>query len=251
MKEIDFLPEWYKSGRRRRFNYRTQYIALGGILLVMAVWNLLGLHSISKAKAQIEQNAPGLMQAENVSAKLADLQNKISRISQKQAVIYNTDSRINIANILAEMSGLISDKIVLSKVEIIAEKFDEQQSGNSSAGGTAVRSAVSTSNKNQETISGDVRFKIVITGVASNAIEVADLIRNLEDSQYFSGVVLSYSRNTAMQIQDNTSTALKSTSDLPDISKDKRQKEKNETADIQVSKFEISCHLANYRQVSK
>jgi hypothetical protein len=247
MKEIDFLPEWYKNGRRRQFSYRTQYLALGGMLLVMVVWNLLGLHTISKAKAQIHRNVTEVKQAENISTKLADMQSQISRINNKQAVIYKTDSKINLANTLAELSCLVSDKIVFGKVEIIPERFEELQGSNSTSQGTAVRAARSDTGLKQQTLSGDVRFRIVITGVAANAIEVADLIRQLEESQYFSGVVLSYSRNAPIQVQGSSYAASQSALDSSDVSRHSEQKVA--IPDIQVSRFEISCYLANFRQL--
>jgi len=46
MKEIDFLPKWYKSGRRRQISYRTQYVGLAGIFLLMNVRNLAASRSI-------------------------------------------------------------------------------------------------------------------------------------------------------------------------------------------------------------
>ena len=57
MKEIDFLPEWYRSGRQRQMRYRTQYIALGGIFAVMMVWNLVCICSLSSAKTQLARMA--------------------------------------------------------------------------------------------------------------------------------------------------------------------------------------------------
>ena len=40
MKEIDFLPEWYTSGKRKTAAYRIQYVILGGIFLYYAfrIW---------------------------------------------------------------------------------------------------------------------------------------------------------------------------------------------------------------------
>jgi hypothetical protein len=35
MKEIDFLPEWYRDGKRRESHYRTQYLAIGCLFAVM------------------------------------------------------------------------------------------------------------------------------------------------------------------------------------------------------------------------
>lgn len=248
MKEIDFLPEWYKSGRRRQFGYRTQYIALGGMLLVMTVWHILGLHSVSKAKAQISGNAAEMKQAENTSVKLAGLQGKISLLNKKQAVLLKTDSRINLANVLAEMSYLVSDKIVLGKVEITAERFEQQQGKESSEQVAAVvRAAKYESGKTQQTLVGDVRFKIVITGVAADAADVAALMCRLEESQYFSAVVLCYSRNAQIKMQSGSSNSLQTVSDSSDAGKSSEQKTAAE--DITVSRFEISFYLANYRQI--
>jgi len=55
MKEIDFLPAWYKSGKRRQISYRTQYAGLVGISVVMMVWNFIATHSLSKATAKLAQ----------------------------------------------------------------------------------------------------------------------------------------------------------------------------------------------------
>ena len=68
MKDIDFLPEWYKSGIRREVSYRTQYIAMGGIFLAMAVWSLATSHSISKARAEFGDMAPIHEKAESASS---------------------------------------------------------------------------------------------------------------------------------------------------------------------------------------
>jgi hypothetical protein len=244
MKEIDFLPEWYKSGRRRQFGYRTQYIALSGILLVMVVWHLLNLHSISKAQARIDGNVTATKQAENTSKKLAELQGQISQLYKKQALMLKTDSRLNLANMLAEMSHLINDKIVLSRLEIIPERFAQQDKDNSAVVAGVVRAVKSESVRNQQTFSGNVRFKIVLTGVAADAGDVAALICRLEESSYFSSVTLCYSRNIQIQAQNSSSSGK-----MSDLSNGEKGGENKTTAiSIPVSRFEISCYLANYRQ---
>jgi hypothetical protein len=49
MKEIDFLPEWYKNGRRRRMRYRTQYAVLGCIFVVMHIRRDAGLELFDRS----------------------------------------------------------------------------------------------------------------------------------------------------------------------------------------------------------
>ncbi len=55
MKEIDFLPTWYKRGRRRQIGHRTKYVNLVGIFVVMTVWNFIATHLLAKATAKLAQ----------------------------------------------------------------------------------------------------------------------------------------------------------------------------------------------------
>ncbi len=134
------------------------------------------------------------------------------------------DSKVDVASVLAEMSYLIDDNIVLGKVEFDAEKFVDAQSPNASGRtNTAARAAGRNVAGKGELSIGDVRFKVVISGVATHAGERAELICKLEESPYFCMVYPSFSRNRKMKVGTG----------------------KN----FQVSKFEISCYLANYREL--
>jgi len=217
MKEIDFLPEWYKNSRRRQFSYRTQYVALAGVFLVMMVWNFTSLNSISRATAELAQMATRQSKAQNASKEFTNIKNKVKELQTKAQVIREIDPKIDVAGVLAEMSFLLDEKIVLRKVEFVAEKFLDSQWSQPSTG-YVVRVAPARFGEQQALPIGDVRFKVVINGVAADASDVAALVRKLEDSPYFCLVYPSFSRNTAI------------------------------LTDCQVSEFEISCYLANYRQ---
>ena len=106
MKDIDFLPEWYKSGVRREVSYRTQYIALGGVFLVMTVWSLVATRSIAKARAAFDDKSAIHAQAQKISAQLAGTQNEVRSLQQRVESIEQIDSRIDVASVLAELSFL-------------------------------------------------------------------------------------------------------------------------------------------------
>lgn len=235
MKEIDFLPEWYKNSRRRQFGYRTQYVALAGILAVMFAWNFTTAHSISKARAEIAQLQTQKAQADVTSAQLDKIKNQLTGFQKKLKSVEQIDSRIDIAAVLAEMSFLIDEKIVLGKLQFIAEKV-EDSSPEIPNTNFAVRVA-SLANKQAPPL-GDVRFKIVITGVAADAGDVAALICRLEDSPYFYQVIPSYSRNKPIK------PATEQTEKTPDPKKGLQKPKES----FQASEFEISCYLANYQQ---
>ena len=224
MKEIDFLPKWYKSDRRWQINYRTQYIVLGGVFVVMVVWNFVAAHSLSEAAEQLTHLKSRVSATENISREFTDTKNEIAQLQKQAKSIEEIDSKIDVANILAEISFLIDEKTILSKAEFIAEKFLDKV--DKPKRGSVVRAmGQSEFDKKQALSIGDVRFKIVMNGVAANASDVAELICRLEDSPYFCQVYPSFSRNTELKMKTNPA-------------------EEN----LQVSEFEIDCYLANYQQ---
>ena len=245
MKEIDFLPEWYKSGRRRQLSYRTQYIALGGVFMVMMVWNFSAAHTISKVKAEYSRMTTKQAQAEKVSAKLAGLQDQLRGFQKKTESMKEIDSKIDVASVLAEISFLVDEKVVLGKVEFISEKFADKQKIRSSPNTGAVVRAIPGKLSGRKLPLGDVRFKIVLGGVAADASDVAALICKLEDSSYFSQVVPSFSRNT--EIKNLSGSSFGSRMDFIDESEDIKENYREEE-NIRVSEFEIVCYLANYRE---
>ncbi len=235
MKDIDFLPEWYKSGIRREVSYRAQYMALGGVFLVMTVWSLTTTHSISKARAEFADMSAMHTQAERVSAEMVGIENTLRSLQKKVESTEQIDSKIDVASVLAEMSFLIEETIVLNKVEFVAEKFPDKQQDNTSARtGAVVRAVRARTGEKQQLPLGHVRFKVVIAGVAADAIDVAALICKLEDSPYFCEVVPSFSQSAEVEAESTPPT----TGTIPGAG-----------ASIPVSEFEIHCYLANYREL--
>ena len=237
MKEIDFLPKWYKKGRRRQISYRTQYIALGGVFAVMIVWNFIAVHSISKAAAELVNDESKQAEAESVSREFAKIKNEVKRFQKKVNILAEIDSRIDVASVLAEMSFLIDEKIVLNKVEFKAERFGDGRK--TSPKSTAVRVAQGRLDSKAAPLPGPCRFKVVINGVASDSSNVGDLICRLEDSQYFCQVYPSFSRNKNV-------TAANAVVSRPVSKKGAGRAGEN----YQVSEFEIVCYLANYLEGS-
>jgi hypothetical protein len=215
MKEIDFLPKWYRSGRRRQISYRTQYAGLVGIFVVMMVWNFIAAHSLSKAAAELAGAELKSVGAESAAQEFARI---------KARAIEEVDSKIDVANVLAEISFLVDKTIVLSKVEFVAEKFSNRQRGELNSNSDVKEVGGDFGGKESLPL-GDVRFKVVISGIASDASDVAALICKLEDSPYFCQVIPSFLRNKEIKTPDKVAGE-----------------------NFQASEFEISCELANYRQ---
>jgi hypothetical protein len=229
VKEIDFLPEWYKSGRKREISFRTQVIGLGGVLIIMIVWNFVTAHSISKARAVIGQNKPTQAEAESVSLEFEKIKSEIAQWQKKLKSMEEMDSKIDVPGVLAEMSYLIDDGIVLSQVAFDAERFEDELVKDGLKASRQTNNVVRVAGggllgKEKQPL-GNVRFRILIRGVAADPGNIAELICKLEESPYFCLVYPSFSRNRNI----------------------KAGPEKN----VPVSEFEISCYLANYQEKQK
>ena len=224
MKEIDFLPEWYKNGRRQQIGYQTQYIILGILLVAMVLWNFGAVHSISKAQAKLARTTPQQAEAEKNVQVFEKIKSQVTQLQKQAGILEEINPRINVANVLGEISFVVDKRIALGKLQLVAEKFGNKKgdrSGLLAADGTAGGGA---GNKNAMAF-GDARFKVVISGVAADAGDVAKLISRLEDSPYFQQV-------------------------YPLFSKAKKVKVKTESSEqeYQLNEFEISCYLENYRE---
>ncbi|MFA5422580.1 MAG: PilN domain-containing protein [Phycisphaerae bacterium] len=217
MKEIDLLPEWYTSGKRKQQNLRSQYMVLAGVVVVMVVWNFISAGSLSSARAQLESGSVLLKKSQVVIDNAAQITAQLDRLSQKAELLEQIDSKVDIASVLCELSFLVDGKIVLSDVGLEAGSFEQKQKN----GG--VRVAGAGANKKGDEHSGQVKFTVIIRGVADQTADVGKFVRRLEESDYFSDVSLQFSRSKTIK----TAPA------------DGKGRE--------VSEFEINCNLANYR----
>jgi len=247
MKDIDFLPDWYKTGQKRQVNYRMQCIVLSGVFLVMTVWSLATTRSISKVKAELTQMTAQHDRADHASAELVAIKSELTKLQGKIRSIEEIDAKIDVASVLAEISALVDEMVVLSKVEFIAEKPDRGRGTRRTTGpGAVVRVARAPLDKKNDLPIGHVRFKVTLAGVAADATDVAALVSRLEESLYFRRVVLSFSRNA--QVGNEMAVSLRDV----DVLRQTAETESRAGATggkLQVSEFEINCYLGNYREL--
>ena len=219
MKELDFLPEWYKQKSRQKTHYREQYTALASLLIVMLTWSFFSVSNIMKVEAHCEELQNNQISQLQSTKQLASIEEELNQLRTKADILKSVDSKIVISNVLAELSFLIDGPVILSKVEIKKEKCVVEPSN---AGHSPIVRVASGKSGNKVKL-GDKeihRFKVTITGVATDATEVAQLLRKLEKSPYFCQVVPGFSRNRIVQAH-------------------------------QVSEFEIYCYIANYSLTKK
>lgn len=214
MKEIDFLPIWYKDALRRQRWYRMQYAAIVCLLAAMIGWSFLTAQSLSKAQAVIRQQQLSPAQKQMLD-ECVQIQTQLSELGRQAGIIRKLDSKVIIADILAELSFLMDSRLLLTQLDIQAEDFgDNGQGGGDGSGSVRVAKRLSGGSA---PLVGDVRFKIGLEGIACEAGDAAGFICKLESSPYFCQVIPGFSRTGKMKERE-------------------------------VSEFGINCYIANYRE---
>lgn len=209
MKEINFLPDWYiqnLAGRRQRREY---FIVIILIIVDLIAWNLFVNEKAAFAKAGNDYYTKAYQTQSKGAIKYDLAQAAHAQLKSKAAILDSLDSKVNISTILAELTYLTGDKIILNSLEIKAEPVEEKSSKMDDQIRVAAENLQKTINLKGK------QFKVILLGIAAGPADVAQFINNLEQSNYFRQIKPGFSRNSEINGR-------------------------------QVSEFEISCCLANY-----
>jgi hypothetical protein len=238
VREFDFLPEWYKQGQRRQSHMRKQYIALVAIFLAMMAFNVTATHRASTVAAELVRLEGQRVYAEGVTHEFNRIIRRLNELKTKASLIGRIDPRIDVAAILAELSHVIGEPVVLNRVELIAEPMPCGERKEQAKTQMMIRVVGRTTGLDTGPALGGVRFRVVLAGVAAHPAHVADLVCKLDESPYFQQVSLSFSRGTRIEVGEGAAGASQA---------GRRAAKPAEMLDV--TEFEIVCYLANYEEV--
>ncbi len=185
MKEIDFLPDWYKNSRRQQISYQAQYVVILSILLMMAGWSFYTARSVSNAQAQVQMESRNMEEIAKAQKEYEELEKKMKLLDEQRKLLDQLDTKFSPADMMAEFSHIIDECIVLTSVDLFNEPISFDQKSTFS-----VRSGRNAKDNVQPG-----RFKLVIRGLAADAANVADTIVKLERSDYFTQVIPGFTRS--------------------------------------------------------
>lgn len=235
MKDLDFLPQWYKDRKRRTSLVRKQYIALVAVFLLMMTFNLTATHRAGRVAAEVSRYDEQQMQAEAVVYEFNRVTKELNEMKAKADLVRRIDNQIDVGAILAEISHLVDESIVLNKVELTAEPVEAPQEAERTKG-APVR-ATSRSEGTLEPVSlGSVKLRVTLAGVAIQPSHVADLVCRLDESVYFRQVRPSFYNKAKIQAGGSRGVS-------PKVAKTDVA-----SATLDVTTFEITCYLANFKE---
>ena len=217
MKEIDFIPQWYKAGRERKRRYMRHYALMSIMCTLMVGWGFVINGHVSRVSAEVEEIQTAVEKGRLRGQQATLLEGQIAQMTQKTTLLDKIESRTKTTAVLGEVSYLIGKNIILSKLSLQNEWIQKTEK-------KGPRSAVVGMNglqkNDQDTVIPALpsHCKVVLTGIAARPADAAALIVRLEKTDYFNQISLVYS-------------------------KPKKVKDKD------VTEFEIRCFVADYQYV--
>ncbi len=216
MKEIDFIPEWYKASLRKKVGYKRQYIVLATVFAGMTVGVLMLGLSVSSGQ-EILSHTRGLDSAYgSIEGKYERLKSRVDAINSKKTLMDRIDPMVNFAAVVAEITHLTPANIIFADINISAEAVKD----NSRQSSRMVLLRTPTTGQKPVLPDGIGRYKLTASGIGADAGHVTMLVSNLKGSAYFRKITLGFMRN------------------------------KNVKGHV-LTEFEISCYLANDVQQKK
>lgn len=212
MKDIDFIPDWYRTGRQRKVSYRRQYTMILCLFGILALWSFVTGLSVSRSRAEVARREQTSHTDESISTRFEGLKKELAILMDKKRVLGQVDPKADFAAALAELSCVAGERIILRSLDVQSERYLRDQKEDKS-------SMIILGQDNPESKSilpgADLRYRFKLTGIAADASDVAALISALEKSSYFCQIVPGFSKTVQVR-------------------------------DYPVTEFEVSCYLANY-----
>lgn len=93
MKDIDFIPDWYRTGKQRKVSYRRQYTMILCLFGVLAVWSFVSGLSVSRGRAEVSRRERTYQADESIVARFEMLKKEMAALMDKQQVLGQVDPR--------------------------------------------------------------------------------------------------------------------------------------------------------------
>ncbi|MFZ9034237.1 MAG: PilN domain-containing protein [Anaerohalosphaeraceae bacterium] len=220
MNEIDFIPQWYKAGRERKQRYIRQYALMATLFTLMLGWGFVINGHVSHVKAEVQEIETAFEKGRARSEQATDLQTRIAEMKDKKGLLDKIESRTQMTAILGEISYLIGKNVILSRLSLQNELIGDPGKKNAFASGAVVQVSGSQQDDQDDVVpASPSHYKVVLTGIAARPADAALLIARLEDTDYFDGVFLVYSKPKKVKDED-------------------------------VTEFEIRCFVADYQRLN-
>ncbi|MCI0498221.1 MAG: hypothetical protein L0Y36_00870 [Planctomycetales bacterium] len=216
MKEIDFIPEWYRADRKRKQRYVRQCVRVSIVLALMMLWSFIAGRHVERLHAEVTGIQTAFERGRVRIEQAQELEQQIAAMREKARMLTAIAPRTPVSSLMGEVSCLVGNNLILSRLSFQNEPLREDCPQGTSPSAAVVQAAASGKQRPAAIPSVPSRMKVVLTGIAAAPADAASLILALEQTDYFEQVAPVFTR--AKKVKD-----------------------------ADVTEFEIRCYVADYR----
>lgn len=204
MKELDFLPNWYRDDRQRILRRHRHYVLFGLVVVLLAGWSIIVGRSVSNLKAQTQQIQTALEKGQQTLLSTLEKELQIETLGRQAVILETLTPRTAISAVLGELAFCVNKQIIYSKVSLVLEPIEDTRPKAAPATGGVVRLAAAKPAQASAMPDSPQRIRVTLTGIAAGGADVARLIERLETSDYFESVSPGFSRAKKVGSRDVT-----------------------------------------------
>ena len=181
MKELDFLPDWYRADRQRKQRRHRHYVLFGLVVALLAGWSFIVGQSVRGLQADTQNVEATLEQGLQTIQTALELELEIERVSRQTDILAALTPRTPVSAMLGELSACVSDQIILGRVSLVLEPVEDNGTKTPQAATGVIRLGAARADARSFAPDRLQRTRVILTGIAAGGADVARLIDRLED----------------------------------------------------------------------
>ena len=202
MKNLDFLPERIKAQRAKRQRLIRQGYLLVICIAMLALLGYIRQGRIAEARGEIRKLQDRADAINKQKAMLGDLEKKLAELRIMERIDNHLGSRVSTLDVMAELEHLIPKEMTVTSMKVETMEIQVPITQKEKMGNPSRATAAGKKRKNKKTKTVK-RIRLILTGVVTSDVAVANFIGQLSASKLFEDVNMGYSRNTSFRGKNN------------------------------------------------
>jgi Tfp pilus assembly protein PilN len=181
MRELEFLPDWYPSLRKRKRTVGVQAYATVILISGLCLWGWLSGRNMRSASASLHALQDQLSQTDNELARLAEANEQKKELESKNQIIRSLGNHVETTRVMAAVEAAMPEEMALLDVTTEVKEAAKAMSG--------LAAAASVLKSGRPAV--DRRMEITVRGVGPTDATLAKFMLNIGKSDLFDRVNLS------------------------------------------------------------
>jgi hypothetical protein len=191
MRELEFLPAWYREAHRRRRIFVYQTFATLVLVCGAIVWTHMSGRNISSAQAAMTTYQAQLQQRKGELKQLDEQLRLKNELAQQQKINEAMGVTVEMTRILATLASVMPREMTILDMSIDTEETVRQIKTPTDA-----RAALKAGTQKPTPVV-DRRLKVRLLAVTPNDVDLANFLTGLSTIKSFEGTFMSFAKDRA------------------------------------------------------